>query len=287
MQTVLRNIRFRGWISPAAPIVQSQPVVRVLDFGEAPHQEIRYSFTEGEVANVIMSMTQEMSMGGQEMSAIGVPTIEISMSLEATEVLPDGSVRYEQRTNGVELVGLDDSSPASSMMQQMVGQLTELTSWSWVDQRGQALDAGFELPEGTNPMIAQLMDGMGGQVQQMAAPFPAEPVGVGARWEVEATVQMAGAVLPQTSQYELLSRDGDTITLGVTYVQRLDAQNLPPAATADTLAALGDNLSEGSATMTVNLNSISPELESSVVSSMAAAGQEMQVRMLMSVRPAD
>lgn len=285
-----RVLTFTAALLPFAlfSIAQAQPVVRVLDHGEAPYQELRYSYAEGQKAQATMSMNMQMSMGGQAMPAGTMPAIETSMSVEVTDVFPDGSARIEQGTNGVSIMGgVEAGSTVNQMLQSSLDQVSQLTSWARVDSRGQTLDAGFDLPEGINPMVSQMMDSMGGQMQQLSAPFPAEPVGVGARWETSTTLQLAGAVVPQTSQYELLSRDGDTITLSVTFTQHLDAQNMPAASIPpEAQAALEDTRNSGSGTMTINLNSIVPEMESTTTTSMsgaAAAGQDMSMVMTMSV----
>ncbi|HMB74197.1 MAG TPA: hypothetical protein VKQ06_11540, partial [Gammaproteobacteria bacterium] len=173
-------------------VAVAQPVVVVLDYGEAPRQELRYHYREG-ATDALMSMTAEMAP--QPGLAIPFPPIVVPMTIETTEVLPDGSARYAVRTVGPVLD--DTAAPAAIAMNQMIGsmlgQVGGTTTSGWVDVRGQMLDGVGELAGSGEPdtgtlsdtqaQSAEILSGLQDEMQQMSAPFPAEAVGPGARWQ--------------------------------------------------------------------------------------------------------
>jgi hypothetical protein len=60
-----------------------------------------------------------------------------------------------------------------------------------------------------DPRLAQLLDQLQQSLGQMGAPFPEEPVGIGARWAVTSEVQQQGMKLQQVATYELTELSGD------------------------------------------------------------------------------
>jgi len=57
---------------------------------------------------------------------------------------------------------------------------------------------------------------MSSQVGNLAAPFPTEPVGRGARWTAERSATINGITMNTTSKYTLRSRTGDRYEVDVT-----------------------------------------------------------------------
>jgi hypothetical protein len=274
----------------------AQPVVVVLDYGAEPRQELRYRYAVGEAQKATMSMDIQMTLsmgGGVQMPGISMPTIRMPVSMRTTEVLPDGSARYEIEMSAAEI---DESASGNPLfggaLAAGLGQYDGATGWMWVDTRGQHLDGGFGLPVDLNPQAAQMMGNVQGQMQQMSAPFPAEAVGFGARWQLTTTSEMMGMAVAQTAEYTLLSRDGDNVELGVTIGQTIDMQTaaLPAGIPPEALAALGTMTSEGSGTMTIDLDYTVPYTEMNMTSAMSMgaelAGQAQNMSMNLQMRMA-
>lgn len=259
-----------------AAAAQSQPVVRVLDYGAEPRQEIRYEFTAGAVDHGTMTMSMQPSTPGQSAPALAMPAMTVPVTITTTEVRPDGSARYEMAMGEIKIAGGDDDAggPGAALRQMLVASLGSIQGakqWAWVDARGTSLDGGVELPaSGGNSVLDQALSmvagSLQGQAQQLSAPFPAEPVGVGARWEVGATSQLLGVNVERQAEYTLVARDGNTVeiemTLGDSSIQSAaSATDLPARAQAEIDNQPGPT---GSAHMRIDLGSLLPDSEMKV-----------------------
>jgi hypothetical protein len=83
-----------------------------------------------------------------------------------------------------------------------------------------------ELLESDDSQLSSLIEASGQQIDfspaGVAAPFPVEPVGIGARWTVVATIPQEFVSITQTSTYEFISIDGSVIELAITVEQVMD-----------------------------------------------------------------
>jgi hypothetical protein len=242
----------------ALPIL-AQPAVIVHDYGDEPREELRYRYTDGDVSHATITMETSLLTGDTPMPGI-VPALSVPLSIEITEVLSDGSARYAAVMGAPELVADEGESPPGPMLGQALSIMTGATTHAWVDALGNTREARFELPGTANPLLAQAIgsvtESFQGQMQQIAAPFPAAAVGAGARWQVTTTMQMSGIAMSMISDYTLLSRNGDVVELGVETMQQIDPQmasapGLPPGAAE----LVGNMSSKAVGTMTVDLGS--------------------------------
>jgi hypothetical protein len=300
--TILRGIAAVPLLLLSAHAL-SQPVVVVLDHGATPREELRYRFTADETSQATMSMDMKMSMSMANMQVppVSIPAIRVPMSLHTTEVLPDGSARYDFEVAAPEVAEGSGEAGANPMidmaLQASLGTLEGTTGWGWIDARGQALDGGMNAPANAfGGPGTQVMGNLQNQIQQLSAPFPAEAVGVGARWQVTTSTSMAGVDLVQTADYTLLSRNGDQIELEVAVKQSADiagssvAVSLPPEVSAAASAMNGTLGSEGTGTMTVDLNSTLPYSDMKMVSTTSIGGEgqpgvRMTIEMNMVISP--
>jgi hypothetical protein len=124
---------------------------------------------------------------------------------------------------------------------------------------GLARDAEMHVPEDTNEIIRREMVSLFWTVRNLAIPFPVEPVGVGAKWEVTENVDLVGIRLSHTTTYELLEVDGERVKL-VAYVAQTAARqpmNLQ-ALTQDAEATLASLHTSGKIDLDGTLRSVAP-----------------------------
>jgi hypothetical protein len=94
----------------------------------------------------------------------------------------------------------------------------------------------------------------------MVTPLPAEPVGLGARWQVISRTATGGADLLQSAIYTLKSRDGGRATLEVKLIQLAASDTIhSPQMPAGMSAKVKSFSSGGSGTTQVDLKSVAPE----------------------------
>ncbi|TNF31220.1 MAG: hypothetical protein EP329_12690 [Deltaproteobacteria bacterium] len=244
-------------LAPVAP-----PTVTLLDAGVEPRTPLRLKLTAGAVeeTTVAMRMGVEMTLDGQAVPRGAMPSARLDLRAKVDAV--DGDKARWSVT--ITEARVDDSGGTPVAM---LGQLKEglaavkgLTASGEVSDRGVTTLAGFAgtAPEG---QMATLLEGFRESLVQLAVPLPEEPVGVGARWQVEQVVPQGGMRIRQTTVFDVVSVEGERVVARVTMTQAAEPggeapASLPPGArleafsgsgTGDTTLALGRILPASSA----------------------------------------
>lgn len=106
-----------------------------------------------------------------------------------------------------------------------------------VSDRGLEIEAELDAdPEGT--VLPQIAQTMRQTLRQATVPLPAEPVGVGAKWEVTEVQEAMGMRVTITTTYEVRALDGDVLTVRTSVAaiapeQDIRLPNMPDAYRAD------------------------------------------------------
>jgi hypothetical protein len=269
---------------------QAATAVQLLDAGTGEKETLRYTFKAGasERATMNMNMQVALSLGGQQVPMAAIPPMRMQINLRIAETGSDGSAKLEFELVGAEAVG--DAAAAAQLSQSLAG-LKGLAGWQRMDTQGRVLESGVKSPGTTGGAeSASMLNDLQQSMQQLAAPFPAEPVGLGARWQVMQQAEAGGMKLTQTVEYILRSRQGNRVGLDVKMVDsKVDASGgLPAGAKLDSVQAAGGGTSSIALDRLVPTATIDADTTVSVSSSAGGQGQNMQVKMkiLQSIAPA-
>jgi hypothetical protein len=171
---------------PLQPVTRPDIDVVVLDPGGEPRQVLRYRLTEGQVERTVsvMRMGMRTVVDGEWTPWLGLPPMEMAATSTVTDIADDGSYVVEVVYTDVG-VPRDPGQLPPEAMEEMEASLASLVGMRQVlriDDRGRILAAATSLPPGAESAVdpAQL-DTI---TQELIDPLPAEPVGVGARWQV-------------------------------------------------------------------------------------------------------
>jgi hypothetical protein len=139
-----------------------------------------------------------------------------------------------------------------------------------------------------NPQARQAMDQMKDTFSNTGIALPEEPIGVGAKWEVKQKIKSQGMTIDQTTQYELLSIDGDTLKAKATITQSAGNQTIQNPAMPQMKMDLVKLSSTGSGEMTTDLRQLVPvqatiDMHSDTTMAMDAGGQKNEMSMKMSI----
>jgi hypothetical protein len=74
--------------------------------------------------------------------------------------------------------------------------------------------------------VSSLVTQLGDQLRTLSIPFPAEPVGVGARWRATTQLTLNGIEATQVYEYKLKKRTGTKLVIGVTGTQTARRQTV-------------------------------------------------------------
>ena len=99
------------------------------------------------------------------------------------KVDPDGTAHYSVTFKEVTVVGGTGTDPeVVSQTQASLDQLEGLTGTGTFRPHGGGQTLSYDTAAITDPAIRSTIDSISSQVGNLSAPFPTEPVGVGARW---------------------------------------------------------------------------------------------------------
>jgi len=161
----------------------AEPEVRVLEAGAEPRTLLRplpevAGLEKRELSLTITGQQLQGQMNGQT----AAPPILLELELERGA--PEGhEVRVEFRGGPFALGDTELIDPKVVLAMQAALDGTAGFAGSFRTDRSQALlDFQFEQPDADNPQAQQLAASYAQTLAQLAVRFPAEPVGVGARW---------------------------------------------------------------------------------------------------------
>lgn len=275
------------FVALSSTAVPAQTRVELIEVGTAPHQPLRYSFQQGRSERAVLdtNMRLALSFGGQMIPMGDLPPIRMTLQMQTAEVAADGSARI-----GFELLSAEAEAghPQTAQINQALANTKGLSGSYRVDPRGQVSDSQVDAPaEGTAPQGgAAVFDDLERSMQQLAAPFPEQPVGPGARWRVSQNVENADMRMSQTAEYTLRSRQGNRIELDVKMTDAsLEALGgLPPGAKVDAVKI------EGGGSSAIALDGLVPtarvDATFDMSLSMQAEGQTQNLGMNMQMRQA-
>ncbi len=202
------------------------PTIRVLDPGMTPRIPLRYSVSPGqtEVLYVELVMLRAMEAGGQAQQG-GMPPVQLEVKMGPAQPTPQGFIRHPIQIIQIRLSEVADKmDPAArEQIEKMLEPLLRVQGWSEMDVQGQIRRGEFRGLEDVPPRLNSMLSNI--RTALLTVPFPAEPLGVRARWEVERKVQFSGVWVDQTVTYNLMEMDGKNLKLQISA-----RQSAPPQA---------------------------------------------------------
>ncbi len=186
------------------------PIVELTDPGAEPRVELRFRLAE-EPGTVEMTQTQSLTqfIDGEEMTATGEITsiTEIGYEIEAS------GDNFKMTYDYLSLRAAEGTDPGVADAVARAGEtLRSLQTVAIIDRRGFIVSSettGVDaLPAEMLALVQDLIDN-----DQLTSPLPEEPVGVGAKWEIRTSLVLNGAPIDQVTVFEVVSIEGDIVTL--------------------------------------------------------------------------
>jgi len=209
--------------------------------GAAPRRELRYRYPIGkaEPIEIAMKMTITIVNGEAAPGAAAppttkaeLPTIKTQIRIDPLGVSPAGDLKYEFH---VVKTSVDGDVPIPPELREKLeaelGRMNGTGGWALVSPRGLVKRSVYEIPRDAPPEVAQTMESLRQAMQQLATPFPAEAVGVGARWETVSSVKTQLVKMTQTTRYQIAEWTGDRGTLKIEVSQVAPPQQVQMPAT--------------------------------------------------------
>ena len=275
--------------SPATPTVTS--TVKLLDPGQPPRQKLRYKFKVGqnETVTLDMAMGASVDLGAGQRQEQKLPMIRVMLAVEPKSVSPEGDLKYAYRLVSTEVVADPQTPPqlAAAMKSGLEG-MRGLSGTALVSARGITKDSTFESPPNATAQTAQMMEQIKQTARELAAPFPEEEVGKGAKWEKNSKVESQGQKATQKETYTLVDLSGETGRVDVVIVQSSPGGSLSaPGIPAGSGVKIENMNANGKGTSSFDLARLAPMSQLDAATTMSLVGEKdgatQRLKMIMKV----
>jgi hypothetical protein len=200
--------------APDVQLPPGAPAVELLDAGEEPREVLRFEPREGDKQQLTMRQEQHQTVevGGTEQSVTSITEMDVAYFIDSVE---GGVVRTRVVFEDARVVEADEI--VRDTLEDVLSSMVGAEGRTEFDTRGFILDA--ELPDldlSGIPGAEQMLSALEDQLTSLAAPFPDEPVGTGARWRVVTSTDFAGILTGDTTYtIELTDRSDEEFTAAI------------------------------------------------------------------------
>jgi hypothetical protein len=250
------------------PAAQSGDPVTLLDAGAEPQSPLRYKIVDGTVTKSNMDFTMATLATTTDAAALSVvPGVRLHIVSGPTKTT-DAGVQYEVDITkaeaavppGVDPKVADDLRKSASILDGVGGTVV-------INDRGMVLSAELnDRAKSPDIPVRLLTMIVNARTTLSRVLLPAEPIGIGGRWEARKELELYGFKISQVDTYTLVERVGDEIKLNVSVSQM---------AVPQTLDFPEDGLSIAVEEMTANANGQIILNLNALESDAAASGQSL------------
>ncbi len=203
------------------------PTVRVLDPGMTPRVPLRYRVAPGHTEVLYLELARAQAMqAGDQGGQSGIPPVQLEVKMGPAEPTPQGFLRHQIQITQVRISEMAQKmSPAQrEQMEKMLAPLLQVQGWSEMDAQGRVRRGEFRGMEDVPPTLRTMLGNIRSAL--LTVPFPDEPLGPRARWEVERKVQFSGVWVDQVVTYHIEKLEGEQVQLQVTARQTAPPQSI-------------------------------------------------------------
>jgi hypothetical protein len=250
--------------------------LELVDPGLPPLAVMHYQLAKGTRTAIEMSLDAELtaSSGNRPM-----PTLVVDTDVTAEDVLPDGSIRVR---TAVTAVTARDRAGSGLTGEQLSGPMQILVGTSLV---------GTVTPSG---VLGNLVTDLGGKVvppaldqqlatlrtsfEQLAMPLPAQPIGIGALWRYNKSIDQGGMKMTSATTVKITAITGTTMTFALSSEVTGPDQTLTQAGTTIQIKNIAGK-ARGTGTLDLATMTIAGELAAELHSDMADASSSERIGM--------
>jgi hypothetical protein len=217
-----------GCKSETAKDAKEDPVL-VIDAGQEPREALRYKIAPGTTTTSRMEYALASLATTKNAAELSVtPGVRLHIVSGPSMEGKRGTIRFDVRIVKAEAIVPEGTDPAVKMdLDKSVAVLNNVGGWVEVDDRGiiqrSDLNSRAKNPEVPARLLLMIVNARTSLARVL---LPAEPVGVGARWEASKKLSLYGFEIDQSDTYTLVERNGDQLKLNVQIQQTAPAQTV-------------------------------------------------------------
>jgi hypothetical protein len=202
--------------------------VRLLDKGQRPRAELRYHIPAGTTTTSTTTFRVATLATSADDAALSVlPGLRLDIVSGPAELTERG-VKFAVDVVKSEAVVPEDFDEAmADLLRNGASIVDQVGGWVEVDSRGQMLAGEFnEQTKRSDVPVRLLRMIVNTRSTLTRVLLPAEPVGLGARWESRQELKAYGFTVQQVNTYTLVDQVGDELMLNVTVQQLAVPQSI-------------------------------------------------------------
>jgi hypothetical protein len=239
----------------------SRPQAKLLDAGAEPRKVLRLHPEPGakQTMGLTVKIAMDIQMAGMPNQSMKMPTIRMTMDTTVKSVSPGGDILYDVTIGNAEVAAEADANPQiAQAIKSALSGFKGLSGSGATSDRGFATETEMKMPAGAAPQLGQVFDQLRGSFGQLSVPLPEEAVGPGARWEVKMSVKTQGMTIDQMTAYQLVSIEGDRVSVKDTVEQRASNQKIQNPAMPGLTLDLTKMTGKGSGDLAFDLTRLLP-----------------------------
>jgi hypothetical protein len=267
------------------------PRIRLLEAGGEPRARLRYGPAAQRSETLLVTTKTSVAMGTPDLPGepMDLPGTAMRMKLSVIAVDPNGDITFRLELLSVDVEPAGQPREATEALQAATRKLAGTGGRGKLTNRGIVEQLSIEMPSGADPATRELITEIDYAVRQIWEPLPEQPVGTGARWDVQTSSSLRGMKVDQVRRYTLRERGASASKLSFIVEQAAKPQplqlpNAPPGARVrlEQLASAGDG------EVTLDLSMLVPRasklnLKTTNIISVEAEGRQERVRSDMQV----
>lgn len=200
--------------------------VKLLDPGAKPHQILELQPHLRLRSTLRIEVTQSVTQQtGERIDKTKMPKVHFEGELHL-QPSSDKALQYTITFTSIRVVRVKGMEKGTNRaLQSKWKDLIGMTYKAHVTRQGYLLDAKLTLPKRPDPAIKTPLQSFQQTLRLIHTPFPAEPVGVGARWENKSIVNLNGVVMERRQAWTL-KRIGKTLVVGSTSTEKANPKSV-------------------------------------------------------------
>ncbi|MGH7294694.1 MAG: hypothetical protein ACRELB_07170 [Polyangiaceae bacterium] len=276
--------------APSADAGPPGSSVRLLEPGRPPRRKVRYTWHPDQKELLVMDLRTSAAteIGGTSQGEIPLPPVHITVDIDPAGVTPGGDLAYAWRVRGASVTATPGSPPAMAEgMRAEVAAVDHLAGRAVVSARGLSqekevtVDPATVVDAGTT---GQMVEQVRQTLRDVAVPWPAEEIGVGAKWQKISQLDTRGSHLTQTDTFTLAALEGGGGTADDVLAQTAPPQVLrSPGGPSGADARMESMLGSGSSKIRFDLGRLVPQSHFDGTTTMVVSGSAQRVTMVMRV----
>ncbi len=207
--------------------VAAQPSkIELLTPGAEPRRELKFrpAANSKQTMTMTMGMSMDMSMGDTPLPKTPIPKMVIKMDLNVQKVDPSGDIYYNFTYGDIKAIAEKDTPPAMvAAMQKSLKSLIGIQGNIVIDSSGLVKSKNLVLPKTVDPTLKETLEQFNKSIDQISTQLPSGMLGVGAKWQVNNSLQSGGIKFNQSSIYEIMEMND----LGMTVQTKVNQSALP------------------------------------------------------------